>query len=194
MGKPKDPDYWKKWRAEHPEYREQERVRSRARKRKRTPEQRRAERERARLRAQRTKREKAYDREWMRKKRAERTSYEVGVENALKRYRMNVSSHIKAWRGEKREQALKSRDLRAMRWMKEAHRIVGSIIKRDERTKVYDPLYEDALGECLTLLVYNRKVATERRERIVTEAVRAYVKRERSIRWWAAYEVNPELV
>jgi hypothetical protein len=31
MGKPKDPDYWKKWRAAHPEYKERERERARAR-------------------------------------------------------------------------------------------------------------------------------------------------------------------
>ena len=31
MGKPRDPDYWKKWRAAHPEYAERERQRSRKR-------------------------------------------------------------------------------------------------------------------------------------------------------------------
>lgn len=31
MGRPRDPDYWRKWRAAHPDYRERERVRLRAR-------------------------------------------------------------------------------------------------------------------------------------------------------------------
>ena len=33
MGKPKDPEYWKKWRAQHPEYRERERQRMKRRER-----------------------------------------------------------------------------------------------------------------------------------------------------------------
>lgn len=31
MGRPKDPGYWRKWRAAHPEYRKRERARSKAR-------------------------------------------------------------------------------------------------------------------------------------------------------------------
>ena len=31
MGKPRDPDYWRKWRAAHPDYRERERQRLAAR-------------------------------------------------------------------------------------------------------------------------------------------------------------------
>ena len=33
MGKPVSPDYWRQWRAAHPEYRERERDRGRARRR-----------------------------------------------------------------------------------------------------------------------------------------------------------------
>lgn len=43
-GKPRDPDYWKKWRAAHPAYRKREAERSRARKLEMTPEQRRRDR------------------------------------------------------------------------------------------------------------------------------------------------------
>jgi len=31
MGRPKDPDYWRRWRAEHPAYREREKARAKAR-------------------------------------------------------------------------------------------------------------------------------------------------------------------
>ena len=44
MGKPRDPDYWKRWRAAHPEYRQREAERSRARKQAMTPEERRRDR------------------------------------------------------------------------------------------------------------------------------------------------------
>jgi hypothetical protein len=33
VGKPKDPDYWRKWRARNPEYRERERLRAQKRRR-----------------------------------------------------------------------------------------------------------------------------------------------------------------
>ena len=44
MGRPASPDYWRQWRAAHPEYRERERERARARRRSgyRSPKTRRA--------------------------------------------------------------------------------------------------------------------------------------------------------
>ena len=47
MGKPKDPDYWRKWRAAHPDYRKREGERRRRRRACMTPEERRKERGRS---------------------------------------------------------------------------------------------------------------------------------------------------
>lgn len=178
-----DAAYYRAWRESHPEYMERERARSRSRQR--SPEQRRAERERAKARKKRKDREKAYDREWMRKKRAQRTEHERRVENTVKRYKAAVSRHIEVWRGNQREQKSQMRELRARKWFLEAGDILQDIIKRDDRTDVYDPLYEDAYGECIALLMHHRHTHKDKRRRIVSEAVREYVRNERRWRWHA---------
>jgi hypothetical protein len=187
-----DAAYYRAWRRRNPEYVERERERSRSRSR--TPEQRRAERERARLRAQRKRKKDAYDREWMRKKRASMSEHERSVEKAMKRFRMRLLLHTRAWRGEKREQSHQSRERRARRWLAEAHRIVGDIIKPDARALYHDPLYEDALGECLLLLLQHSRAHKAKREEVVLEAVREYVREERRHRWYAAHEIKDELL
>jgi hypothetical protein len=185
MGKPKDPGYWREYRAAHPEYRERERGRHRQR----TPEQRRAERERAKARAAQREQERAEKRAWMRKKRASMSAFERAVEKAMKRFRARMLMHTRAWRGEAREQAPVSRERRALRWHRDADRITRQILSPDRRDVVYDPLFEDARAEALTALMAWRRRPVEERESRATEAVRAFVRDERKYRWYAAYDV-----
>jgi hypothetical protein len=185
MGKPKDPDYWRKYRAAHPEYRERERSRERHR----TPEQRRLERERAKAKAERTRQKRAANRAWMRQKRASMDAFEHTVEKAMKRFRMRLLMHTRAWRGERRDQKTAAQERRASRWYRDADRITRQVIRPDWRDVVYDPLFEDARSEALTVLVACRRRPVGERESRVTEAVRAFVRDERKYRWYAAYDV-----
>lgn len=186
----RDAAYYRAWRRQHPEYRERERERSRSRSR--TPEQRRAERERAKARKKRLERERAQSREYMRRKRAAMSEHEKNVEKIVKRHKMRVLNHIRSWRGETSSQTLKQRDLRAMKWMLEAESIVSRLMSRDNRTEVYDPLYEDAVSECLVMLMRHRKTKKEHRDRIVTDHIREYIRSERMYRW-PLRELPPEL-
>jgi hypothetical protein len=121
----------------------------------------------------------------MRQKRAQRTEHDRRVENTVKRCKAAMRLHIETWRGNKREQKHRARAMRARKWFLEAESILDEIIKRDDRTEVYDPLYEDAYGECVALLMYHKRTHKDRRRRIVSAAIREYVRSERRWRWYA---------
>lgn len=190
VGKPKDPDYWRKWRAEHPEYRERERQRSRARKR--TPEQRRAERERARQRARQQRisdKYEAYVKPWRLKN---REAFLAQQRRANRRQYERDPERVREW---KRAASKRARD---RRYMALARRAVD-FIQPDNRDLYHDTLYEDALAEALLSLWANRW----RRNRYYSEedwvsdardAARAHVKTERLHRWYGSSVVDDDLV
>jgi len=185
VGKPKDPDYWKKWRAAHPEYRERERQRARARER--TPEQRRAERERARSRVQ-PEPSDVYERvikPWRVKNRA----LFLAQQRRANRRLMECDPERKRTYNRAADKRARQRRYEGL-----ARRAVD-FISPDGRTFYHDPLYEDAVATALLSLWENRW----RRNRHysvddwVADARRAamdYVRTERRHRWYGALDLT----
>lgn len=174
MGKPKDPDYWKKWRAAHPEYRERERERRRQAKR---TEDRSKERQRAKAKAAKAAKEKANRREasrrWYRKN-AERERVKA---RERMRERYEGASQQKLARSAARKAAQ-----RAQRLHDDATRLTQRVVKPDDRTTLHDTLYEDAHAIAIERLWFLRGRPPAEREDAVVGAVAAYVKSERTSR------------
>lgn len=190
MGKPKDPDYWKDWRARHPEYRDRERQRTRARKR--TPEQRRAERERARQRAREKRRSDKYEAHVKAWRLANREAFLAQQRRAYQRQRERDPERLREWR---RAAEKRSRDRRYMALAKQA----VDFISPDSRALLHDTLYEDALAEALLSLWSNRWKRNQHYSEgdWVEEArrdARAHVRAERGHRWQAAVEIDDALI
>lgn len=179
MGKPKDPNYWRKYRAAHPEYRERERERLQGRER--TPEQRRLERERAGERAkavaraaeklrERQRRWSAKNREWWREH--HRLYYERHREERI------------------RDATERNVLVRAKKRLEQARAIALRVLSPDHRDWLHDPLFEDALGVAVVALIEAPvSQRTEKKEQAALEAVKAFVREERRHRWYATYDV-----
>lgn len=187
MGKPKDPEYWKKWRAAHPEYRERERLRLRARER--TPEQRREERQRARPVVVDHSKKVAYTRQWRKDHReAFLAQQRRGNQRAYERH----AERLRLQKSESTKRAV------ARRYQRLAERAVD-FIRPDTRDAYHDPLYEDAIATALLSLWENRN----RRNHVYSEedwvadarkAAMAAVMDERRHRWYGVCELDPERV
>lgn len=168
MGKPKDPDYWKKWRAEHPEYRERERARTAARKR--TPEQRRAERRRG--------SEKAAEAV----QRAQRRREKHRPVEAAYRKRQGPAALYEQWKATIRDNPTRYAEWKAkknwrqtqkkaQRHMDRAREIAAEFIKPDGRDSLDDGRFEEcasialvAIHEWRNMPAYREKMARERIE------------------------------
>lgn len=179
MGKPKDPDYWKKWRAAHPEYREREQERLKARQR----GDRAAEREKAKVKAAADREAKAKRREWNRKNDAARKERLSADPDALERRREAMREYVRKSRAKKAPPSMTAEaqsEKRSKRWLELAEKVVRERVKRDMRDKVYDPLYDDALGEAILAIYSGGTVARtfERAERRAIEAVESFLRRE----------------
>lgn len=168
-----DAEYWRRYRAEHPEYRARELAASRARKTKRTAEQRRAERERAR--ARQAKAEATRDRaEYMRRYRAEHPEFRAEQSRkALAR----IDPEMNARRA--REHRARAR-VASLTYR--AHAIARQFVKPDPGDVIFDPLYEDAVAEAVIALLRKQGGGQTRAdiERMAVEHVKAFVSRERS--------------
>jgi hypothetical protein len=176
-GRPKDPDYWRKWRAAHPEYRERENLRRAIAKR---SEDRTVERQLARARKARAERIRAYNRERMARARAAMSDHERAQERHVKAFRWRLLMHAREFRGLKRRpQGAPHRVRRAESHMKRAEAIVSEFAKPDRGAVIFDPLYEDALGVAL-LATYEHLKDTRHGESRVRDAVASFVKAERA--------------
>ncbi len=181
MGKPKDPDYWKKWRAAHPESRAREVVASKIRKRKRTPESRRAERARALDRAndrskavaRRQKASRQTKRRWLDKEENRETA-RVGWRN---HHRPGTKARAD-WNAKR--QYRKTQDL-AQGHIDRAHEIAREYVKIDHRTELYDDLYEEAVAIAV-LSIWEWKNMPEHREKMAHKRVKSFVSQARSYR------------
>lgn len=187
MARPKDPNYWREWRSQHPEYRERERLRSKARER--TPEQRREEREKGKAKAQ-TEQQRA---EAHRK--AAREHYRRNAERLREQARERMR---RSYRGVDDRKLAVNRQRKAQavvdRLMADARRIAGRVVRPDGRSLLHDPLYEDGLAIAVERLWYLRGRPPAEREQKAEDAVRTYVRTERRHRWYASYEVDDALV
>jgi hypothetical protein len=149
LGAPKDPDYWIKWRAAHPDYRDRERKRARSR----TPEQRRAEKERAKAKARaaaaKSKSQK-YQRDVKPWREAHPDLFHAQQRRANARLYERDPERMRAYRRAAEKRA------RERHYIALATRAVAGIVSRDQRSELNDCLYEDALSEAFLSLVENR--------------------------------------
>ncbi len=164
--------YFRDWRAAHPEYRDREKARSRARVR--TPAQRADERQRAKARATDVEATKDWHRQYM------RTWHDPHKAERTKRwYERNKADYLPALAHRRRER-------HARAWLDEAHRIVSAIISPDRRSDLYRPVYEECVSEALVVLMAHIRTHTALRIKRVVEAVRAYLRDERAWAWHTA--------
>jgi len=70
----------------------------------------------------------------------------------------------------------------------DAHRIVQEFVRPDQRDTLHDTLYEDAVSECLVVLLYHRRQKAEYKEPRAREAVERFVKAERSQRFALSFD------
>lgn len=170
-----DAAYYRAWRRENPEYMERERERSRSRSR--SPEQRRAERERAKERAA--------------KKQAEAESQAAATARwDAKNPEWRREWHRKDYQRHREERiakaSLRKQQDRAMARVRQAERCVAQVLRRDDRTVVYDPLYEDAVSVALISLIQApQSWKAERKEERALQDVKDFVRGERRWRWYA---------
>lgn len=175
MGRPKDPDYWKKWRAAHPEYLERERQR----KRKRRPEQRQAERDRARVRTKAKAKTAARTRE--RNRESSRRWIERNRKKSQEAWRARYKSGTKArvdWNAKR--QYRKTQQL-AQVHLDRAHEIASEYVRRDNRSELYDDLYEEAVAIAV-LSIWEWKNMPEHREKMAHQRVKKFVSQTKSYR------------
>lgn len=143
-----DAAYYRRWRAAHPEYRQRERARAKARQR--TPEQRRAERERARARQEAQRKSDAYER-WVKPwRRANAERHREQQRRANARSFEKDPERKREWR---RAAARRARD---RRYEALARGAVDALVSPDRRALLHDALYEDALATALLSLLENR--------------------------------------
>lgn len=172
-----DAAYYRAWREAHPEY--QERERERSRKRKRTPEQRRAERERAKHKAQVEENIRESKRAYAERVRAANRADPVKL--------AKLQAATRAWNRRHYEQTLYNKRIeRARKLVRWAEEIVDQVLSRDDRTDVYDPLYEDALScAIISLVEAPKKQRRANKEARALQDVKDFVRGERRWRWHA---------